>query len=317
MVREGQERRPVRAGRQEQLRLATPRRPRDQAPPSARRAPLSAHQAGGCFRPFAEAVVELRAAGSPRRAQPSPRFQPAFASRLAAEASASALESQMSGLPLAVGAHGGGRGRCEGSSWVWPIAPAQEPRSGRGRRAASAATIFRQASSSVSAQACAADPRPPASPGSAPRPCRPGWRRSPIPCPRSRSGCRRARHRSRGSRRAAATPSRLRLAEPDDAGRHLALHVVADRQGELRLAGVVSQHARIGGEAAQHRGELRGRPAGRRLAAVEAVQPGEEGASPTAPSSCDGARLGGGERMGAPRRPARASERGGDSCGGG
>ena len=56
----------------------------------------------------------------------------------------------------------------------------------------------------------------------------------------------------------------------------VAVHVVADRQGELRLPGVVRQHPRIGREPAQQLGQQRRGPAGREFAGVEPVQPLEE-----------------------------------------
>ena len=68
----------------------------------------------------------------------------------------------------------------------------------------------------------------------------------------------------------------LLLAEPDHARRQLPADVGADRQRELRLRGVVRQHARIGGEAAQNRRQLGWRPTRGGLALVEAVEPGEE-----------------------------------------
>src|SRR6185437_15061191 len=98
----------------------------DQLPPTLC-APFSAHQAAVSFGPSLRPTSKpgLRVTSDP---QVSPRFQPDLASRLAAEASASALEFQMSGRapPCALTAV---VRKTLGSTWVWPIAPAHDPRS--------------------------------------------------------------------------------------------------------------------------------------------------------------------------------------------
>ena len=153
----------------------------------------------------------------------------------------------MSGRPPPVGARRRGRGRRSGISWVWPMAPAQEPRScaaaglaraddASGRRPAgprptacgggsSAASVARQRTTSKS-------------PWVAPKPD--------LHAPdRGQDVGRHAVGLADGGeltarRRACAgrAPTRARASTAAD--------VVADRQGEFRLAGVVGQHARIG-----------------------------------------------------------------------
>jgi len=83
------------------------------------------------------------------RAQPWPFCQPLLARRFAAEARASALEPQMSGLPSPSASTAVVR-KVDGISWVWPMAPAQEPFS-CARVAAPLVMIFRQAFSWSSA----------------------------------------------------------------------------------------------------------------------------------------------------------------------
>src|SRR5579863_8783064 len=93
--------------------------------PSARLTPLSAHHDGTSFGPSVS--DRSKPFGSfTSWAQPCPRAQPLLASRFAAEASASAGEPQMSGLPSPWALTEVVR-NVDGRIWVWPMATAHEP----------------------------------------------------------------------------------------------------------------------------------------------------------------------------------------------